>query len=92
MGIMVYSLLWVMQDFVHQPYHQHAYPHCPSSSSSGSVAVTRTVAVAVGEGLLVVPVLTLPVAVVVAVISWSRRRHGSDVRQISRGSKLMLMH
>ena len=20
MGIMVYSLLWVMQDFVHQPY------------------------------------------------------------------------
>ena len=21
MGIMVYSLLWVMQDFVHQPYH-----------------------------------------------------------------------
>ena len=22
MGIMVYSLLWVMQDFVHQPYFQ----------------------------------------------------------------------
>ena len=22
MGIMVYSLLWVMQDFVHQPYQQ----------------------------------------------------------------------
>ena len=21
MGIMVYSLLWVVQDFVHQPYH-----------------------------------------------------------------------
>ena len=21
MGIMVYSLLWVMQDFVHEPYH-----------------------------------------------------------------------
>ena len=21
MGIMVYSLLWVMQDFVHQPYY-----------------------------------------------------------------------
>ena len=21
MGSMVYSLLWVMQDFVHQPYH-----------------------------------------------------------------------
>ena len=21
MGIMVYSLLWIMQDFVHQPYH-----------------------------------------------------------------------
>ena len=21
MGIMVYSLVWVMQDFVHQPYH-----------------------------------------------------------------------
>ena len=22
MGIMVYSLLWVMQDFVHQPYYR----------------------------------------------------------------------
>ena len=22
MGIMVYSLLWVMQDFVHQPYEE----------------------------------------------------------------------
>ena len=36
MGIMVYSLLWVMQDFVHQPYHyyhhrdhrRHHYYHC----------------------------------------------------------------
>ena len=31
MGIMVYSLLWVMQDFVHQPYdhdyHDHHYYH-----------------------------------------------------------------
>ena len=25
MGIMVYSLLWVMQDFVHQPY---GFPLC----------------------------------------------------------------
>ena len=25
MAIMVYSLLWVMQDFVHQPYY-HAGP------------------------------------------------------------------
>ena len=24
MGIMVYSLLWVMQDFDHQPYHRLA--------------------------------------------------------------------
>ena len=23
MGVMVYSLLWVMLDFYHQPYHQH---------------------------------------------------------------------
>ena len=27
MGIMVYSLLWVMQDFVHQPYLEaHTLP------------------------------------------------------------------
>ena len=26
MGIMVYSLLWVMQDFVHQPYGSKATP------------------------------------------------------------------
>ena len=25
MGIMVYSLLWVMQDFVHQPYFRSHY-------------------------------------------------------------------
>ena len=40
MGIMVYSLLWVMQDFVHQQYYyyyyyyslafsQGLYPTCP---------------------------------------------------------------
>ena len=25
MGIMVYSLYWVMQDFVHQPYHPSSF-------------------------------------------------------------------
>ena len=27
MGIMVYSLLWVMQDFVHQPYDYYEYDY-----------------------------------------------------------------
>ena len=26
MGIMAYSLLWIMQDFVHQPYVSHGAP------------------------------------------------------------------
>ena len=26
MGIMVYSLLWVMQDLDHQPYHSNKEP------------------------------------------------------------------
>ena len=49
MGIMVYSLLWVMQDFVHQPYVAHQRwkakesienlraEHCSSSALSGTL-------------------------------------------------------
>ena len=29
MGIMVYSLVWVMQDFVHQPYENPTPPNYP---------------------------------------------------------------
>ena len=34
MGITVYSLLWVMQDFVHQPYHRQHRHNCGASSSA----------------------------------------------------------
>ena len=35
MGIMVYSLSWVMQDFVHQQYHHElrvVWPHKPQTA------------------------------------------------------------
>ena len=37
MGIMVYSLLWVMQDFVHQPHYGNPYriPWIPSPINMG---------------------------------------------------------
>ena len=34
MGIMVYSFLWVMQDFDHQPYGAYGYATNPKTQSS----------------------------------------------------------
>ena len=41
MGIMVYSLLWVMQDFVHQPYGKSNTRATPASSKPVRVSGKR---------------------------------------------------
>ena len=44
MGIMVYSLLWVMQDFVHQPYGAKIAPggrQKPSSNLQGTAILNE---------------------------------------------------
>ena len=33
MGIMVYSLFWVMQDLYHQPYPDHKLPELPVAAT-----------------------------------------------------------
>ena len=48
MGIMVYSLLWVMQDFVHQPNHRelHLAIRCrPATGSAQNAARTSKIQV-----------------------------------------------
>ena len=44
MGIMVYSLTWVMQDLYHQPYppRQTSYRSCQNQASLGRPQAPRT--------------------------------------------------
>ena len=55
MGIMVYSLLWVMQDFVHQPYFY-------------TIALVKVVAIIIMAIIIAIAIVKLVILIVRRII------------------------
>ena len=72
MGVMVYSLLWVMQDLYHQPYTKEINDWKPGAQISDAAATIRPTAMA---------------ARVPDVALWRTWRHSDSGGKLSSGPK-----